>query len=783
MSTTVNKKWESTFPTTIGNQTRPDKGVDDTLSFETGAFPQFMSTDPVRYDKQNAAMSQAMSNDARLNEKINNSNAELDKHKKDPAAHTAGIGGNAATATKLKEKKALRLSGKAKGEAEFDGSADANISVTDVTADRCTGNSATATQTTATAANGGAADLVKGSMAGGDSFRIRVGGKDDNSWAEIATGDNGNETITVAQYSGAFATKVKEATLLDGAGNTAFPGRVSASNGFKGHLYDKADTAGRADVATTADRPTGFTGSDAGEWGNTVGTHVAGWSTKNGGSIDFRENGSQVNMKVDGVMYQREGARLVIDDSTVNNYAPTKTGGGASGTWGISVTGNAATATNAGHLSDFNGGHVVNVADKAADAWASLGSSNSGWWLKSIHTNANTPAWLSNNYSAGIAFGGSDTKGVISTAYNGPRVKFAGGNGTKPVWWYGLNGTSGKTYDLNNMPSSWNNVAGKPATFAPSPHNHDSSYPSTTGARASGTWGINITGNAGYSAHSGKVDNDNAQMRFHWDGSKGNQPTWVWGSNDSSNAYVFNPKNFSVNYSNSAGNSDKLDGYHENSFLRYRDAQGNGVGTLWSQIGIRQYSNGRPDGLGEGYNYGAVVSLPGKDSRLDLWYNSQSSSNGDGLYYRSGWGSGKKGWRRILDSGNFNNWAPTKTGGGASGTWKINVTGSAGSVAWNNVTGKPGWTTDSTKAAKTGWTRLPGNLIMQWGVVSGKGTLTITYPIEFTTFAVPVMNGTADGTWDNDDQNPAIIKQSLTGFTANSSLSNQATINWIAIGK
>lgn len=32
---------------------------------------------------------------------------------------------------------------------------------------------------------------------------------------------------------------------------------------------------------------------------------------------------------------------------------------------------------------------------------------------------------------------------------------------------------------------------------------------------------------------------------------------------------------------------------------------------------------------------------------------------------------------------------PTRTGGNASGTWGINITGSAGSVAWANVTGKP----------------------------------------------------------------------------------------------
>ena len=49
------------------------------------------------------------------------------------------------------------------------------------------------------------------------------------------------------------------------------------------------------------------------------------------------------------------------------------------------------------------------------------------------------------------------------------------------------------------------------------------------------------------------------------------------------------------------------------------------------------------------------------------------------------WGN----WYTLLHSGNYNNYAPTKTGTGASGTWGINITGSAGSVAWGNITGKP----------------------------------------------------------------------------------------------
>jgi hypothetical protein len=42
--------------------------------------------------------------------------------------------------------------------------------------------------------------------------------------------------------------------------------------------------------------------------------------------------------------------KTVLDSSSFNTYAPTLTGAGASGTWGISITGTAATATNATQL-------------------------------------------------------------------------------------------------------------------------------------------------------------------------------------------------------------------------------------------------------------------------------------------------------------------------------------------------------------------------------------------------------------------------------------------------
>lgn len=109
-------------------------------------------------------------------------------------------------------------------------------------------------------------------------------------------------------------------------------------------------------------------------------------------------------------------------------------------------------------------------------------------------------------------------------------------------------------------------------------------------------------------------------------------------------------------------NADRLDNLHENSFLRYRDTVTTQVNTLWAQIGIRQYNKALPDGLEESntYNYGSVISLPGNDSRLDIWYNHHSSDaeyKSNGIQYRTGWRDGKMLWRTLLDTVNYPSYA------------------------------------------------------------------------------------------------------------------------------
>ena len=75
----------------------------------------------------------------------------------------------------------------------------------------------------------------------------------------------------------------------------------------------------------------------------------------------------------------------------------------------------------------------------------------------------------------------------------------------------------------------------------------------------------------------------------------------------------------------------------------------------------------------------------------DQAYGFQIASNmwHVGLWTRS-YDSGFTAWARILDTTTYNSYAPTLTGTGASGTWGINITGSAATA------------TDSTKVAKAG---------------------------------------------------------------------------------
>ena len=97
------------------------------------------------------------------------------------------------------------------------------------------------------------------------------------------------------------------------------------------------------------------------------------------------------------------------------------------------------------------------------------------------------------------------------------------------------------------------------------------------------------------------------------------------------------------------------------------------------------------DGLTDGGVYHAILQIQQWTDASGGGAHELAFTDYNNIWHRgsggalSSWGS----WYKLLDSSNFSDYAPTRTGGGASGSWNINVTGSANSVTWSGITSKP----------------------------------------------------------------------------------------------
>lgn len=168
--------------------------------------------------------------------------------------------------------------------------------------------------------------------------------------------------------------------------------------------------------------------------------------------IDENNNGSiYYDTIVDGKQATKEGAVHRVKFSGL----PIKITGSVTGTGVISKDGESIeinTSTNHSHGLAHQDFTVTLTNDDTNLKWTRLGNQNGGgFWLKSIKGQVKAPAWFLPDFSAGIAFGGSDTKGIISVKYSQPGIRFAGGNGDAPVWYFTITGANDKTYDLSKI--------------------------------------------------------------------------------------------------------------------------------------------------------------------------------------------------------------------------------------------------------------------------------------------------------------------------------------------
>jgi hypothetical protein len=292
--------------------------------------------------------------------------------------------------------------------------------------------------------------------------------------------------------------------------------------------------------------------------------------------IDENNNGSiYYDTIVDGKKATKKGAVHRVKFSGL----PIKITGSVIGTGVISQDGETIeinTSTNHSHGLAHQDFTVALSNDDTNLKWTRLGNQNGeGFWLKSVRGQTKAPAWFLPDFSAGIAFGGSDTKGIISVKYSQPGIRFAGGNGDAPVWYFTITGANNKSYDLSKIGGHSSdsakldhNVTFKIASTADATKGGNGTTTNLSGAavdlylptKISGFDLLQATrfqGNADTStvaAKLGKGGNTSLPMTFYWDGSKGGQPTWLWGGENGTDMYVYNPSNFRVAHSvNTAG--------------------------------------------------------------------------------------------------------------------------------------------------------------------------------------------------------------------------------------
>ena len=152
--------------------------------------------------------------------------------------------------------------------------------------------------------------------------------------------------------------------------------------------------------------------------------------------------------------------RKVLDSSNFNTWTPTLTGTGASGTWGISISGNAATATKA--TQDGNGDTITSTyIKKAGDAMTgglAINASNSySSYNEGLRINAGARTYATitiggtNNSTAGIT-DGAFWIGVYNTGSTARRLMIAhnGSTGTNTYFYSNASGTISPWLHLGN---------------------------------------------------------------------------------------------------------------------------------------------------------------------------------------------------------------------------------------------------------------------------------------------------------------------------------------------
>lgn len=337
------------------------------------------------------------------------------------------------------------------------------------------------------------------------------------------------------------------------------------------------------------------------------------------------------------------------------------------------------------------------------------------------------------NLGTSIISGGTWQGGTIATGYGGTGLTSYTSGGA-------VYANSSSTLTSGTLPLTAGGTAATSAAGART----SLDVPSTTGSGASGTWGINITGSASGSA--GSVAN---AATFNSGGAGDASGTTFNGSAARTISYntIGAPSTtgtnasgtWSINVTGSAGSSSYATYVYSqdirtlspSSTSAYRMGFGftswanNNSSPYADYLALRSYS----DASGGNDN---LVMFNKSTIAMRVWQQSFGSASAYSSY------------ADVLMSNNFNSYAPTLTGGGASGTWAINITGSAGSA--------------------------PGYLPLSGGTMTG--------PIGRSTSVAGWFQGTYNNVGDNSTKSNPIYTIGSSYNPSDTSLSNMYGVGW-----